>query len=111
MAGIFALLVGIASIFIALPLTLMVISGGPDYDTVIMNDVVLTGGGTPATIVAFCLATAFGAVTIFSLRTLVEAFRSVARVFALIHSPALCAGCNLRYRPISLSDCLFGAVQ
>jgi hypothetical protein len=85
MAGIFALLVGIPSIFIALPLTLMVISGGPDYDTVIMNDVVLTGGGTPATIVAFCLATAFGAVAIFS--------------FVLL------------YRPISLSDCLFGAVQ
>jgi hypothetical protein len=32
----------------------------------IANDVVLTGGATPAAIVAFCFATAFGAVAIFS---------------------------------------------
>ena len=68
MAGVFALVVGIPSLTIAFVLALMVISaGGPQYDVLIMNDVVVSGAGTPATIVVFCLATAFGAVAIFSL--------------------------------------------
>jgi hypothetical protein len=75
MAGAFALAVGIPCTFIALALAFMVISaGGPDFDVVIMNDVVLNGGASSTTIGVFFLAMTFGAVAIFSFVRLWKCF-------------------------------------
>jgi dolichyl-phosphate-mannose--protein O-mannosyl transferase len=76
MAGAFALVVGIPSTFIALAIALIVISaGGPNFDVVIMNDVVLTGAATSTTVGMFFVAMTFGAVAIFSFVRLWKCFR------------------------------------
>jgi hypothetical protein len=64
----FAAVIGLPSAAIALLIGLGVASdlGGGTYDTLIINDTVVSGGGSPFTIAAFFVATVFGGLAIFA---------------------------------------------
>jgi hypothetical protein len=64
----FAGVIGLPSAAIALLIGLGVASdlGGGAYDTVIMNDTIISGGGSPFTIAAFFVGTVFGGLAILS---------------------------------------------
>jgi len=64
----FAAVIGLPSAAIALLIGLKVASdlGGEAYDTLILNDTIISGGGSPFTIAEFFVATAFGSLAIFA---------------------------------------------